>query len=78
MWFRYKQHSLIPLLLSRSAKVTDVDTRTGSTALHYVLQYPGVTSRSPQLFTVHFLCLSSVVVSLSFVCPYVLLIVFKR
>jgi len=44
VWFRYKQHSLIPLLLGRAAKVTDIDTRTGCTALHYVLQYPGTTS----------------------------------
>ena len=50
MWFRYKQHSLIAPLLSRGAKVTDVDACTGCTALHYVLQYPGVTSGT---FTEH-------------------------
>ena len=44
VYFRYKQHSLIPLLLSHGAKVTDVDARTGCTALHYILQYPGATS----------------------------------
>ena len=43
-WFRYKQHSVIPLLLSHGAKISDVDTRSGCTALHYVLQYPGVIS----------------------------------